>query len=45
MQNAKNESLYNIEATARYGEQLITLSTCSYHVKDGRFAVIGRKIE
>ena len=45
VQNAKNESLYNIEATARYGEQLITLSTCSYHVKDGRFAVIGRKIE
>lgn len=42
--NAKNASLYNIEATATFGEQLITLSTCSYHVKDGRFAVVGRKI-
>ncbi len=45
IQNAKNASLYNIDATAKYGDQLITLSTCSYHVKDGRFAVVGRKIE
>ena len=29
----------------KYGDQLITLSTCSYHVKDGRFAVVGRKID
>lgn len=43
--DAKKASLYNIEATAEYGDQLITLSTCSYHVKDGRFAVVGRKKE
>lgn len=43
VENAKNASLYNIEASAKYGEQLITLSTCSYHVEDGRFAVVGRK--
>ena len=43
--NAKNASLYDIAPTAKYGDQLITLSTCSYHVKDGRFAVVGRKIE
>ena len=43
--NAKQASLYNIEASAKYGDQLITLSTCSYHVEDGRFAVIGRKIK
>ena len=43
VKNAKSESLYSIEKTAKYGEQLITLSTCSYHVKDGRFAVVGRK--
>ena len=43
IKNAKKESLYNINATANYGDQLITLSTCSYHVKDGRFAVIARK--
>ena len=43
VKNAKNASLYPIDATANYGEQLITLSTCSYYVEDGRFAVVGRK--
>ena len=43
--NAKKASLYNIDASAKYGDQLITLSTCSYHVKDGRFVIVGRKIE
>lgn len=43
--NAKQASLYETNATAEYGDQLITLSTCSYHVKDGRFAVVGRKKE
>ena len=43
IKNAKNVSLYSIDATASYGDQLITLSTCSYHVEDGRFAVVGRK--
>lgn len=41
--NAKKASLYNIEATAKYGEQLLTLSTCSYHTEDGRLAVVARK--
>ena len=43
VKNAKNASLYPIDATASYGNQLITLSTCSYYVQDGRFAVVGRK--
>ena len=45
VKNAKNVSLYPIDETANYGDQLITLSTCSYYVEDGRFAVVGRKIE
>ena len=45
VKNAKKEALYNIEATAKYGEQLITLSTCSYHVEDGRFAVVAKKVK
>ncbi len=28
-----------------YPEQLITLSTCSYNVEDGRFVVVGRKVK
>ena len=43
VQNVKKASLYEIDKTAKFGDQLITLSTCSYHVEDGRFAVVGRK--
>lgn len=42
--NSKKASLYDIEASAKYGDQLLTLSTCSFHVKDGRFAVVARKL-
>ena len=43
VQNAQDSSLYNTGITAKYNEQLITLITCSYHVEDGRFVVVGRK--
>ena len=43
IKNIKEASLYEIEETAKYGDQLITLITCSYHVEDGRFVVVGRK--
>ena len=43
VKNAKEASLYDIEKTAEYGDQLITLITCSYHTTDGRFVVIGRE--
>ena len=43
VKNAKNASIHPIDETASYGDQLITLSTCSYYVEDGRFAVVGRK--
>lgn len=45
IENAKRDSLYEIPQTAKFGDELITLSTCSYHVEDGRFAVVGRKIK
>lgn len=41
--NAKEASLYDTGKTAEYGDQLMTLSTCSYHTEDGRFAVVARK--
>lgn len=43
IKEAKKASLYNIDATAKYGEQLITLTTCEYSQTDGRFVVVGRK--
>lgn len=36
---------YTITGTARYGDSLLTLSTCAYHTEDGRFAVVARRIE
>ncbi len=44
IKNIKKLSMYKIEDTATYGDQLITLSTCDYHVEDGRFAVVAKKI-
>lgn len=41
--NSKKASIYDIEATAEYGEQLLTLSTCEYSQEDGRFAVVAKK--
>ena len=40
VQQVKAASLYETGITAAYGEQLLTLSTCSYHTEDGRFVVV-----
>ena len=39
----KKASIYYIDKTAKYGDQLLTLSTCSYHTENGRFVVVARK--
>ena len=41
IENAKKASLYDTNCDAKYGDRLITLVTCSYHIDDGRFVVIG----
>ena len=33
-------ALYDTGATASWGDEILTLSTCSYHVKNGRFIVV-----
>ena len=33
---------YDTGVTAEYGDQLITLITCAYHVENGRFVVVAR---
>lgn len=43
IQEVKKASLYETGITAAYGDQLITLATCAYHVTDGRFVVVARK--
>ena len=43
VKNAKDASLYDTGKIAKYGDRLITLSTCSYHTEDGRFVVVARE--
>ena len=35
---------YDTGVQTSYGDQFITLSTCSYHVENGRFAVVARRV-
>ncbi len=43
--NIKAMSLYDTGVTAEFGDEFITLSCCAYHVEDGRFVVVGRRIK
>ncbi|MCM1541991.1 MAG: class B sortase [Blautia sp.] len=45
MQEMAAMSYYDTGVTAEYGDQLLTLSTCDYQEKDGRFVVVAKKIE
>ena len=43
--STKKASLYNIQSTASYGDQLMTLSTCEYSQKNGRLVVVAKKVK
>lgn len=38
-------SLYDTGITPRYGDELLTLSTCDYQENNGRFVIVARKIK
>ncbi|MBN7773905.1 class B sortase [Clostridium aminobutyricum] len=42
--NIKKIALYETGKTAQYGDSLITLSTCDYWTKNGRLAVVAKKL-
>lgn len=41
VRNVKDRALYDMGIEADWGDDLLTLSTCSYHVENGRFVVVG----
>lgn len=43
--NIKSMSIYDTGVTAQFGDEFITLSCCAYHVEDGRFVVVGKRIK
>lgn len=44
VKNIKEMSIYDTGVNAVYGDEFITLSTCTYHVDNGRFVVVGKRI-
>lgn len=40
----KKKAKYDTGVTAEYGDSLLMLVTCSYHVENGRFVVVAREI-
>lgn len=42
-ENIKELSMYDTGVTAEFGDTFLTLSTCAYHVEDGRLAVVAKR--
>ena len=45
IKNIKKLQMFDTGVTAEYGDELITLNTCTYHVTDGRLVVVGKRIK
>lgn len=43
-ENIKEMSLYDTGVEAEFGDTFLTLSTCAYHVKNGRLAVVAKRV-
>ena len=43
--NIKQLSLYDTGVTAEFGDHFLTLSTCVYHVEQGRFVVVAKEVD
>lgn len=43
-ENIKALALYDTGVTAEFGDTFLTLSTCAYHVEDGRFVVVAKAV-
>lgn len=41
--NIRSLSICDTGVNVEYGDKLLTLSTCAYHVTDGRFAVVAKR--
>ena len=44
MENVHARALYDTGVDAEYGDQLLTLSTCEYTYKNGRFVVVAKRV-
>lgn len=45
IETCKGLALYDTGVTAKYGDRLITLSTCEYSAQNGRLVVVAKKVD
>lgn len=43
LRSYQEKALYDTGVSVQYGDQFLTLSTCAYHTKNGRFVVVARR--
>ena len=41
----RSAAIYDTGLTATYGDDLLALSTCNYHTRNGRFVVVARRVK
>ena len=39
-----SSSLYDTDTDVKYGDELLTLSTCNYHTDNGRFVIVAKRV-
>ena len=44
LENVRARALYDTDMEVEYGDTLLTLSTCEYTYKNGRFVVVAKKV-
>ena len=44
VENVKKNSIYDTGVEAEWGDELLTLSTCSYHTTNGRFVIVAKRV-
>ena len=44
IRQVKQAALYDTGVDVTFGDQILTLSTCSYHTNEGRFAVVAKRV-
>ncbi len=43
--NIKQMSVFDTGVEAKFGDEFITLTCCAYHVEDGRFVVVAKRVK
>ncbi len=45
MTNIRAMAAYDTEVETAFGDDILTLSTCAYHTKKGRFVIVAKRVE